>query len=252
MMKHTYLNIIGAFVTLLVAFFVSATPLHSQTRKVMHRPYVDQRPFHYGFLAGMQFMDIEFSQNGYIDEEGNQWFADAPNYEPGFCVGILGEKRINKYLAVRFIPTMHFGTKNVHFRNQKETPNDEGAMAHEKQYQNMRATYFTVPIDLKYSAERFNNYRPYMMAGIAPAIDLTIKKGQNHLLQRFDCFLEVGLGCDFYAPWFKCIPELKFCYGLANIINHDRSDLTDVSKLIFSESVDKARSKMIVFTLYFE
>lgn len=67
MMKHTYLNIIGAFVTLLVAFFVSATPLHSQTRKVMHRPYVDQRPFHYGFLAGMQFMDIEFSQNGYID-----------------------------------------------------------------------------------------------------------------------------------------------------------------------------------------
>lgn len=251
-MKHTYLNILGIFVTLLVAFFAFTAPLKAQTRKVMNRPYVDQRPFHYGFLAGMQLMDIEFTQNGFTDEEGNQWFAEAPNYEPGFCVGILGEMRINNYLAVRCIPTMHFGTKNIQFRNQKATPNEEGVMNHEKQYQNMRATYFTIPIDIKYSAERFNNYRPYMMAGVAPAIDLTVKKGQNHLLNNFECFLEVGLGCDFYAPWFKFIPEVKFCYGLANIINKNRTDLTDASKLIFTNSVDRGRSKMIVFTLYFE
>lgn len=232
--------------------FGASVTVDAQTRKVMNRPYIDQRLFHYGFLAGLQLQDIEFTQNGYQDEAGNQWSVEAPNYEPGFCVGILGEMRINKHLAVRAIPTMHFGTKNLQFRNALETPNEEGEMTHEKQYQSMKSTYFTVPIDLKFSAERFNNYRPYMMAGIAPTLDLTVKKGQNLLLNRFDCFLEVGLGCDFYAPWFKFIPEIKFCYGLANIVNKNRSDLTDENKLIFTQSVDRGRSKMIVVTFYFE
>lgn len=226
--------------------------MEGQTRKVMNRPYIDQRKFHYGFLAGMQMTDIEFVQNGYTDENGNQWWAEAPNYEPGFCVGILGELKLTEHLALRAIPTMHFGTKNVQFRNQKEEPNEVGELVHPKQYQNMRVTYFTVPVDVKFSAQRFNNYRPYMMAGLAPALDLTVKKGQNILMNRFDCFLEVGLGCDFYAPWFKFIPEVKFCYGLANAINKNRNDLTDASKLVFTESIDRARNKMIVITFYFE
>ena len=251
-MKHTYLNI----TTLLIAFFVllCVTPMqmHAQTRKVMNRPYVDQRPFHYGFLAGVQMQDLELVQNGYTDENGNQWWAEGPNYEPGFCVGILGELRINNYLALRAIPTMHFGTKNFQFRNALAVPNEEGVMTHEKQYQSMKSTYFMVPLDVKFSAERFNNYRPYMTIGLAPALDLTVKQGQNLLLNRFDCYLEAGLGCDFYAPWFKFIPEIKFCYGLCNIINKNRSDLMDANKLIFTESVDKGRSKMIVITFYFE
>jgi len=251
-MKHTYLNIIVIFATLIAMLFVEVPSAEAQTRKVMHRPYIDQRQFHYGFLAGMQLLDLELTQNGYTDDEGNQWWADNPNYEPGFCVGILGELRLTEHLALRCIPTMHFGTKNFQFRNMKATPNEEGHLINEKEFQSMKSTYFTIPIDIKFSAQRFNNYRPYMMAGVAPALDLTVKHGQNLLLNRFDCYLEAGIGCDFYAPWFKFIPEVKFCYGLCNIINKNRTDLTDSNKLIFTDSVDKGRSKMIVFTFYFE
>ena len=67
-----------------------------------------------------------------------------------------------------------------------------------------------------------------------------------------DCYLEVGMGCDIYLPFFKLIPELKFCFGLADILQKDRSDLIDTSLLKYTEAVDKARSKMIVLTLYFE
>lgn len=251
-MKRTYLNIIALLVALFASLICPLTSAVAQTRKVMNRPYIDQRRFHYGFLAGMQMQDLELVQNGYTDEEGNQWSAENPNYEPGFCVGILGEMYISKHLALRCIPTMHFGTKNFQFRNSRVTENEEGFPIHEKQYQSIKSTYFTVPVDVKFSAERFNNYRPYMMMGVAPALDLTVKKGQQLLLNRFDCYLEAGLGCDFYAPWFKFIPEIKFCYGLANIINKKRTDLTDTSKLIPTDSVEKGRSKMIVITFYFE
>ena len=216
---------------------------HAQKRKVMNRPYIDQRKFHYGFLAGMHLQDIELEQNGFVTENGDQWWAENPNYEPGFSVGILGEFYMTKHLGLRIIPTLHFGTKNLTFHNE---------LNGERQHQTIKSTYVTVPIDVKFSAERFNNYRPYMMAGVTPAIDLTVKKHKQYLLQQTDVYLEAGFGCDFYLPFFKFIPEVKFMYGLTNIINKKRSDITDESQLIFTQSVNSAKSKMIVFTFYFE
>ena len=232
------------FFTFIIAFmaFFSAD-LSAQTRKVMNRPYIDQRKIHYGFMAGFHMQDIEFQNNGFVDENGNQWFTDIANYDPGFSVGILGELMINPHVSLRAIPTMHFGTKNVTFYNQLN-----GEMKH----QTMKSTYVSLPIDIKFAAERFNNYRPYIMCGVNPMLDLTIKKQKELLLKRFDCYLEVGLGCDFYLPFFKFIPEIKFCYGLMNIIDKDRSDLTDKSNIVFTNSVDSGRSKMIVVSFYFE
>ncbi len=240
-MKKIHIYIIG----IVVAMFMlpTGTPLQAQTRKVMHRPYIDQRRIHYGFMAGFHMQDMEFVNNGYIDENGNQWYADVGGYDPGFSVGILGELYLTKHLALRAVPTMHFGTKNVTFQNH---------LTGDHEFQNIKSTYISLPIDLKVSAERFNNYRPYVMCGVNPMLDLTVKKGRNLLLKSFDCYLEVGLGCDFYLPFFKFIPEIKFCYGLMNIIDKDRNDLTDKSKLIFTESVDKINSKMIVVSFYFE
>ena len=231
------------YIVTLFSMFGYAPVVQAQTRKVMNRPYIDQRRFHYGFLAGVQLQDIELEQNGYMDENGNQWFAEVPNYEPGFSVGILGEFYLTKHLALRVIPSMHFGTKKVTFRNDLDG---------ERQYQNIKSTYFSVPINVKFAAERFNNYRPYIVAGVDPMLDLTVKKQKQYLLKNTDCYLEVGMGCDFYLPFFKFIPEIKFLWGLSNVINKDRSDITDETQMIFTQSVNRAKSKMIVLTFYFE
>ena len=221
-----------------------ATPeICAQKRKVMNRPYIDQRTFHYGFLAGVHLQDIEFVNNGYVDEAGNNWFADAPNYEPGFSVGVLAEYKINENIALRAIPSMHFGSKDVKFTNM---------LTGDTEFQNLKSTYISLPIDVKFTGERFNNYRPYLVAGVNPMYDLTVKKGKNLLLKPFNCYLEVGFGCDFYGPFFKFIPEIKFAYGLGNILNKNRSDLTNPDPLIFSKSIDRASSKMIILTFYFE
>jgi hypothetical protein len=119
--------------------------------------------------------------------------------------------------------------------------------------QDMKNTYISVPVDLKFSAERFNNYRPYVMAGVNPMVNLAGKDQDYLQLKRYDLMLEVGMGCDFYLPFFKLIPELKFCYGLANTLDKSHTnELTDVNKRMFSQSVTSARTKMIVLTLYFE
>ena len=216
----------------------------AQEQKVQHRPYLDQRKFHWGFLFGLHMQDLELKNNGYIDpESGEQWYADVDNYNPGFSVGVLGEMRLNRYLALRLIPTMHFGQKHITFHEQ---------VSGRDSTQNIKSTYISMPLDLKFSAPRHNNYRPYFIAGVNQMLELTTKKQKALLMKPFDCYIEIGMGCDFYLPFFKLIPELKFCFGLADILKKDRNDLIDNSLQKFTKSLDGASSKMIVLTLYFE
>lgn len=215
-----------------------------QEVKLQNKPYMDLRKFHYGFMIGLHEESLHLKNNGLVDPEtGRQWFASNSRYDPSFTVGILGEWRLDKYFALRLLPTMHFGSKYVVFRD-KTTG--------ETQNQDIKSTYIAFPINLKFSAPRFNNYRPYFMAGIDFMYDLTTKDNGNLKLKAFNSMLEVGLGCDYYLPFFKLIPELKFCFGLNNILEKNRQDLQDRTKYIFTQSIDNAHTNMIVLTLYFE
>lgn len=219
----------------------------AQARKVQNRPYIDMRRWHYGFLFGTHMQDLEFVNNGYVHtlEDGTKesWFADVSAYTPGFSVGVLGELKLTDYFSLRFIPTMYFGDKTVVFREQ---------FSGEIEYQAVKSTYLSLPVDVKWSAQRFNNYRPYVVAGVAPMLDLTVKRQKALLVQRADVAVEVGFGCDFYLPFFKLIPELKFCFGLADVLVKDRNDLTDKNLLKYTQSLDAASNRMMVLTFYFE
>ncbi len=215
----------------------------AQERKVQNKPYIDYRRLHYGFFIGTHMQDMEFVNNGFVTENGESWFADIATYNPGFSVGVLADLRLNTYMALRAIPTMHFGQNIVRFREQQSG---------ETSKQSVKTTYIAVPVHVKFAAERFNNYRPYVTAGVSPMWNLTVKKQQQLLLRKFDFMIEVGVGCDFYLPFFKLIPELKFSFSPLNVLKKERNDLLDANYLKFTQSVDRVTSKMITLSLYFE
>ena len=138
-----------------------------------------------------------------------------------------------------------------------EVENNKHAVYHEQKSgadstQVFKSTYISVPIDVKFAAPRYNNFRPYLIAGLNPMVDLTARKHNALRLKPFDLYLEVGMGCDIYLPFFKLIPEIKFCFGLLDIIQKDRSDLIDGTLLKYTKSVNGGHSNMIVLTLNFE
>ena len=228
------------YIFILLAVVAGAT---AQERKVQNKPYIDYRLLHYGFFVGTHVQDMEFVNNGFVTEAGEKWYADVAEYVPGFSVGVLADLRLNNYFSFRVIPTMHFGQNNVVFREQNSG---------EVSRQALKTTYIAVPLHVKYAAERFNNYRPYITAGVSPMVNLTVKKQKQLLVERFDFMIEVGFGSDFYLPFFKLIPELKFSFSPLNTLRKDRDDLLDANYLKFTDSVDKAVSKMITLSLYFE
>ena len=139
---------------------------------------------------------------------------------------------------------MMFGSRDIRFLDINNGTEER---------QNIKSTYVTLPIDLKFAAQRVRNARPYLVGGVMPAFDVSKKRNDLLKLSSSDMFITVGFGCDFYLPYFKLIPELKFCFGLRDVLVHDRPELADdPSRYKYTQSIAKATSKMICLTFYFE
>lgn len=212
--------------------------------KVLNRPYSDNRRWHLGFSVGLNTMDLSFHHNGFVTEQGQTWFMEQPSFSPGFCVNGLFSVRLNNYFSVRVTPGMYFGNRVVRFLD---------TTGGQEEKQDIKSAYLVLPVDLKFSSQRMHNIRPYMVAGVIPAFDVMKKKTDFLRTNSTDFMLSVGFGCDLYLPYFKLIPELKFCFGLSDALNHDRPDLVDDPlRAGVSSSVKKATTKMVVLSFYFE
>ena len=231
-------------ILIIVTAIMIATACAAQKRYVIqHKPYIDLRPMHFGISVGVNMQDIEFETEAPI-------VCDADRWNTGFSVGVLADMRLTNHLNLRLAPTMHFGAKHLVFRNLTNSTTD-GMVTTETQ--DLKNTYLALPVDLKFSAQRWNNIRPYMLAGISPMVNLTNKSQEIVQLKRTDLMVEVGLGCDLYLPFFKLIPELKFCYGLGDRIDKGHiTDIKDDHKKMYASSIKSGHTKMIVLSFYFE
>ena len=215
------------FILIAVIATISAV---AQDRTVENRPYTDLRPFHFGVLVGTHLQDIEFMNAGqitYIDDNGNEVASnitvDQDRWDPGFTVGVLGEFRLSTHFQLRIAPTMYFGTRHISFHKVNQTIPEEGKVQEDVK-QELKTAYISSAFDLIFAAPRFNNHRPYVMAGINPMMNLSGNKDDYLKLKKTDVFLELGLGCDFYLPFFKLRPELKFMYGLMNTYDKNHAN----------------------------
>ena len=245
---------------ILVALTLLASVLtsHAQERRVQNRPYTDLREFHFGVLVGTHLQDLELNNVGpqMIDlDDGNGVVqkivsADQDRWDAGFTVGVLGELRLNSTFQLRMAPAMYFGTRHLTFRNITDL-NTQGEPT--EQVQELKTAYISCAFDLIAAAPRFNNHRPYVMLGLNPMLNLSGKDNDYIKLKRSDVFVEVGLGCDFYLPYFKLRPELKFMYSFMNSLDKSHAkNLQDKNMLMYTNSVNETRAKMIALTFYFE
>lgn len=212
--------------------------------KILNRPYADQKRWHLGFSVGTHFQDLDFTHNGFTDLSGGQWFVEVPSFDPGICVNVLGDLRLHQYFNLRFTPGMYFGSKGVEFRDHVS-----GAV----ERQDIKTAYVVLPLDLKISGDRLHNSRPYVTLGAMAAFDVSKRRADFLQFNSGDAYLSIGLGCDFYLPFFKLNPEIKFCFGLTDILRHDRPDLDENPEMLrMTQSLSKVKSKMFVLTFYFE
>ena len=228
---------------LLLGFCLLGSNLFAQKQKVKNQPYGDYKLYHFGITVGLNFQDLLLTNSGIITDDGETWYATVPNYSPGLTVGLITDLYLNPYMNLRFTPSLSFGDKNFDFVEPESNTHFTTTV---------RSNYLTAPLDLKFRSMRLNNYRPYIIAGAYTALDLGLKKDDPLLLKPMNYGLTIGLGCDFYLPLVKVAPELRFCFGLNNTVEKNRSDLTDYSLIKYSNAITKGLPRMIILTFNFE
>lgn len=171
---------------------------------------------------------------------------------PGFAIGIVSDLRLHEYLRIRFTPSISFASRKIEY-NMSNTTRDSS-----KVFQKLvESAFLFFPLEAKIQSKRLDNFSAYVIAGGGYSLDLASRKkaagvssgGPNQLddnvkLKRDDIFYSAGAGTDFYLEYFKLGFELKLLIGTKNLLRPENS--------IFTNSIDKVRSRMVVFTITFE
>ncbi len=239
------LRTLFAAIIAVAALIVCAPPAYSKPGdKLLNRPYADLKRWHLGFSVGAHVQDLSFTHNGYVTPEGERWVAEVPDFSPGFCVNVLADLRLHRYFNLRFSPGMYFGSKAVEMIDYNSD---------QRNRQDVKSADLTIPLDLKISGDRMRNVRPYVTTGVMGTFDVSKKRSEALMFSSTDFYLCVGMGVDLYLPFFKLNPEIKFCFGLTDILKHDRPDLTDdPATFKMTQSLEKVKSNMVVISFYFE
>jgi hypothetical protein len=171
--------------------------------------------------------------------------------EPGFALGIVCDVRLHDYIRIRFVPNISFASRKLDFTLQNAKHDSTKIFT-----KAVESTFLIFPLEAKFQSKRLGNFSAYVIGGGGYALDLASNKrtasggsGGNQLddaikIKRDDWFYSAGAGVDFYLQYFKFGMELKVLMGTRNLMYQQNN--------IFSKSIDKVQSRMVVFSLTFE
>ena len=189
----------------------------------MNLPNFDDRFLHYGYFIGTNSYDFKFEyENNYYSSK-NKDIEVISN--TGFNVGLVGDLRINRFINLRLEPGLYYSKRDLIY------PEFSQFNKQDDRFREVKSTYIHLPLLIKISAERINNFRPFILAGISTDFNLS----SNHKntddnfsnvfrTQKQNINYELGLGFDFYLFYFKFSPSIRGIFSLQNEIIPDNTE----------------------------
>ena len=212
----------------------------SVKERVTNLPNFDEKTIHYGYFIGFNSYDFKFE---YTDEyyRINNYPDIQVNSTTGFNVGLIGDLRINRFFNIRIEPGLLYSQRDLIYPN-LPLFNSENDLIRE-----VKSTYIHVPLLLKISAKRINNFKPYLLAGVSTSLNLSSNEKNNDdnysnvfrvTSQSFN--YEIGFGIDFYLVYFKFSPSIRGIFSIQNELiqdNNINSPWTSNIKSLLSQGV---------------
>jgi hypothetical protein len=228
-------------------------------------PTYDNEKFHFGFVLGVNQslvtikpipdLNTHIWDSTYLPDilplpDSGLILSIESKPTPGFVISIVGDMRMGEYFNLRFIPSLTFGDRDILYSIATFTGNDTTLINVVKR---VPSTYINFPLEIKYKAVRYGNFRPYLLAGVQYTLDLASqakkreRKSRDQKIIKFnqnDVYLEAGVGFDFYNEWFKFGVELKMMYGLFDMLTREQN--------IYTDGIAKLNSKIFQISFSFE
>ena len=212
----------------------------AQVKKPWNDPGYDNKLVHFGFSVGVNTMDLAIKRSLKKDTTTSPLLIpDVTKINPGFQVQIVSNLKLGDNLDLRFLPGISFGSRTISFYKD-DNQSLVGTV-------DIESSYLDFPLDLKYRSNRLNNYRPYILGGVNYRYDMAARKQDELRFKPGDIYYEIGVGVDWYLPFFKFSTEIKLGVGLFDLLVRDAK-----SNQNYMASIDKINAYIVGLSFHFE
>ncbi len=201
--------------------------------------YEDQW-IHYGFFIGVHSSKyvIKYS-DAFVTPAMDTVHSIIPGNFGGFKTGFVINMKLTQYLDFRLMPSVGFYENGLTYRYTNGATL-QGAID---------ATMVELPLLLKYKSARRGNIAMYMVFGVNPSLEAVGKGDEEEIkesleLKNWNVAIDVGVGLDIFYPFFKFSPELRYSYGLRNMLHEPGNK--------FSEGLSRLSTQNLGIFITFE
>ncbi|MCR4828661.1 MAG: outer membrane beta-barrel protein [Bacteroidales bacterium] len=207
----------------------------------------DKQKVHYGIQLG--YTQSKFKESYTQNDEVRETLQGTTSYyAPGFHLAVLGDLRLGNYFNLRALPGLTLVTRSLNYNWETGYYETHGGLDSRR---NVESVYGEIPIELKFRAFRYRNFRPYLTGGMSYGFDFASlrnnKNNNNQSIVRLntsDLRYTTGVGFDFYLRYVKFAIELKMSFGLLDLRIEDKD--------IYTQSVDNLKSRTFMLSFTFE
>jgi len=205
------------FVVLAILFFAeSAKAQLFSKERLSNIENFDQKKLSWGYYLGFNSYDYKFEYSEQYQDDNTDVQV---NGEGGFNVGLIGDIRINNYINIRLEPGLSFTKRNLTFPGFEE----------EKDYlREVKSTYIHIPLLIKLSTKRLNNFKPFVIGGFSTSFNLSSNEDhpEDNAQGQFRSIsntlnYELGFGIDLYLFFFKFTPSIRGIFSLNDELVRD-------------------------------
>ncbi|MEM7186975.1 MAG: porin family protein [Bacteroidota bacterium] len=171
----------------------------------------DNRFLSWGYFLGFNSYDFKIEYERQNTDLNTDILVQS---QSGFNVGLIGDMRVNRYMNLRIEPGLYFTQRTLNFPNFIE---ERDAV------REVKSTYIHVPLLMKFSTKRLNNFKPFIVAGVSRSFNLSSNEsnpednneGQFRMTNGTSYF-ELGFGIDFYLFYFKFSPSIRGVFATSD------------------------------------
>ncbi|WP_372794104.1 porin family protein [Lutibacter sp.] len=201
------------FVTVILCFIIMNNSTAQKRDIVQYKQNWDKQIVYWGYYLGINKKDFKIS---YLNPDT---FINVTSTS-GFEVGLIGDLRLHKNINLRLEPGLSSNTKTLEFTNIEGNDN--------VRIREVNGTYLRIPLLLKFSTDRLNNIRPYVVGGVS--YDFNFSSNQDNPNDNLDgefrmtknnFMYEVGVGIDLYLPYFIFSPSIRGVFAINNELVRD-------------------------------
>ena len=193
---------------LILSLFLLLTSISTQAQwltrpRVQNNQNFDMKTISWGFYFGANNLDFNFDYER--DEEDIQTERSV-----GFNVGLISDLRISEYINLRLEPGLVFNRRDLIFPANVQFDSEDDFI------REVSSTYIYVPLLLRFSTKRVNNWKPFVTGGVAFVNNLSSNEDSQDdnfsgtfRSTRNNFFYEFGFGVDLYLFFFKFTPSIR-------------------------------------------